>query len=309
MQKPIDLIALGEPMVEFNQTRPGEPVYLQGFGGDTSNAAIAAARAGARAAYLTRLGADHFGDTLMALWETEGVDSRAIERDPNAATGIYFVHHGKTGHGFSYMRAGSAASLMAPADLTALGWTKAIASAKILHVSGISLAISPSACETSLQAMREARAAQTLVSFDSNLRLKLWSLEQARAGIAQAVALCDLFLPSLEDMAVLTGITAPDAVVDWGHRQGAKQVVLKLGEHGALVSDGVQRQKVEGLPVKLVDATGAGDCFCGNLLARLAQGDELVAATRYANQAAALSVQGFGAVGPLPTAGQVNALL
>jgi 2-dehydro-3-deoxygluconokinase len=309
MHKPIDLIALGEPMVEFNQTQPDEPLYLQGFGGDTSNAVIAAARAGARSSYLTRLGADHFGDNLMALWAEEGVDSQAIERVPDAATGIYFVHHGKAGHGFSYMRAGSAASRMKPADLTSLGWTQAIASAKILHVSGISLAISSSACETSLQAMRDARAAQTLVSFDSNLRLKLWSLEQAQAGIAQAVALSDLFLPSLEDMAVLTGITEPDAIVDWGHAQGAQKVVLKLGEQGALVSDGTTRQTVAGRPVKLVDATGAGDCFCGNLLARLALGDDLFKATRYANQAAAMSVQGFGAVAPLPTAAQVQALL
>lgn len=309
MQKPIDLIALGEPLVEFNQTRPDEPVYLQGFGGDTSNAMIAAARAGVRSTYLTRLGADHFGDALTALWAQEGVDSTAVERDPDAATGIYFVHHGQAGHGFSYLRAGSAASRMTTACLSDLGWSSAIASARILHVSGISLAISPSACETSLQAMRDARQAQTLVSFDSNLRLKLWGLEQARAGIAQAVGLCDLFLPSLEDMAVLIGVTDPHAIVDWGHAQGARQVVLKLGEHGALVSDGSRRETVAGRKVKVVDATGAGDCFCGNLLARLASDDDLFTATRYANQAAALSVQGFGAVAPLPTKAQVLAAL
>lgn len=309
MNKPFDLIALGEPMLEFNQTQPDSPTYLQGFGGDTSNAVIAAARAGARAAYLTRLGADHFGDALMALWEQEGVDSQAIARDPVAFTGIYFVHHSKAGHGFSYMRAGSAASRMTPDCLSTLGWADAIARAKILHLSGISLAISSSACATSLQAMREARKAQAMVSFDSNLRLKLWSLDDARAGITQAVALCDLFLPSLEDMEMLTGLTDPDAIVDWSHEHGARQVVLKLGEQGALVSDGQSRQVVEGRRVKLVDATGAGDCFCGNLLARLAMGDDLLAATRYANQAAALSVQGFGAVAPMPRQAEVLAAL
>ena len=307
--KPIDLIALGEPMLEFNQTQSDSPTYLQGFGGDTSNAVIAAARAGARTGYLTRLGADHFGDALMALWATEGVDSSAIQRDPAAATGIYFVHHSQAGHGFSYMRAGSAASRMSPECLSALGWGDAIARAKILHVSGISLAISSTALATSLQAMQAARQAQTMVSFDSNLRLKLWSLEQARAGITQAVALCDLFLPSWEDMETLTGLSDPNAMVDWGHANGARQVVLKLGERGALVSDGQTRQVVEGQRVNLVDATGAGDCFCGNLLARLAMGDHLMAATRYANQAAALSVQGFGAVAPLPTQAEVMAAL
>lgn len=309
MHKSIDLIALGEPMVEFNQTRPGDPTYLQGFGGDTSNAVIAAARAGARTAYLTRLGADHFGDALMALWAQEGVDTQVIERDPAASTGIYFVHHNQSGHAFSYLRAGSAASRMKPDGLGALGWLDAIARAKILHVSGISLAISPTACETALQAMREARKTQTLVSFDSNLRLKLWSLEQARASIAQAVGLSDLFLPSLEDMTALTGATDPDAIVDWSHEHGARQVVLKLGSQGALVSDGQRREALTGRPVELVDATGAGDCFCGNLLARLADGDDLFTATRYANMAASLSVQGFGAVAPLPTRAEVMALL
>ena len=82
-----------------------------------------------------------------------------------------------------------------------------------------------------------------------------------------------------------------------------------MGERGALLSDGHQRQVVEGRPVQLVDATGAGDCFCGNLLARLALGDELLAATQYANQAAALSVRGFGAVAPLPTRAEVLAVL
>jgi 2-dehydro-3-deoxygluconokinase len=144
IEKRFDIVALGEAMVEFNQTRPGEPQYLQGFGGDTSNAAIAAARAGARVAYLTRLGRDIFGDDLMALWQREGVDTGGIERDDAAPTGIYFVTHGAKGHEFSYRRAGSAASLMTPQWLP----RNIVRAARILHVSGISLAISHSARDT-----------------------------------------------------------------------------------------------------------------------------------------------------------------
>ena len=76
-----DIVALGEAMVEFNQTQAEPPLYLQGFGGDTSNAAIAAARAGAQVAYLTRLGIDRWGDRLMALWQRENVDTAAVLRD------------------------------------------------------------------------------------------------------------------------------------------------------------------------------------------------------------------------------------
>ena len=308
MNKTIDVAALGEAMLEFNQTRPGEPHYLQGFGGDTSNAAIAAARAGAKTAYLTRLGADSFGQALLDLWQREGVDTTAVQRDAAHPTGIYFVTHGPQGHEFSYLRAGSAAARMTPAWLQQ-GAAEAVQRARILHLSGISLAISPEACDTAFAAMQTARDAGTQVSFDSNLRLKLWPLARAQACIAQAVALCDLFLPSLEDMVALTGLREPEAIVDWSHTRGARTVVLKLGGDGALVSDGKRREPVAGRRVEVVDATGAGDCFCGNLLARLARGDDVFAAARYANAAAALAVQGYGAVAPLPRASEVEATL
>lgn len=310
-----DVVALGEALVEFNQTRPGEPQYLQGFGGDTSNAVIAAARAGARTAYLTRLGSDAFGQALLDLWAREGVDTTAVERDAQHPTGIYFVTHGAAGHEFSYLRAGSAASRMAPAwlqDAPANGPAAALQQCRILHVSGISLAVSASACDTAYEAMRVARAAGARVAFDPNLRLKLWPLARARACIAHAVSLCDIFLPGLDDMAALLGLHDADAIADWGHAQGAATVVVKLGADGVLLSSAdpvLARQRVPGRSVALVDATGAGDCFDGNLLARLALGDELPAAVHYANVAASLAVQGFGAVAPLPTAQQVYAVL
>ena len=157
--------------------------------------------------------------------------------------------------------------------------------------------------------MIQAREAGTLVSLDSNLRLKLWSLEDARAGITRAIGLCDLFLPSVDDVDVLSGREDPDDIVDWSHSLGAKKVVLKLGAEGALVSDGSRRERLAGHRVQVVDATGAGDCFCGNLLARMALGDTVFDAARYANAAAAIAVQGFGAVAPLPWPEQVKALL
>ena len=298
-----DIVALGEAMVEFNQTKnqplDEPPLYLQGFGGDTSNAAIAAARAGARVGYLSRLGTDRWGDRLMDLWQRENVDTTTVMRDAQAPTGIYFVSHDAQGHHFSYARAGSAASRMQPQDVVQ-HWGEAIAQSQWLHLSGISLAISASACDAAFAAMQHARTAGTRVALDSNLRLSLWPLARAQACIRHAVSLCDLFLPSLEDMTALTGLTQAQDIIDWSHAQGASQVVLKLGAEGALASDGQTQRTVPGHTVQAVDATGAGDCFAGNLLARLAAGDSLWDATAYANAAASLSVQGYGAVAPLP---------
>lgn len=307
--KRFDVTALGEGMVEFNQTRPDAPQYLQGFGGDTSNAIVAAARAGAATAYVSRVGDDIFGRALLRLWADEGVDASAVDTDAQAPTGLYFVTHGPHGHEFTYRRAGSAAARMSPRWLQHGPAAEVIRASRILHVSGISLAISPEARETVFAAIALAREADALVAFDANLRLKLWSAEQALPVIRQVAALADIFLPSLDDITALTGLHEPAAVLDWSHALGARTVVLKLGPQGSLVSEAGAVQALAPHAVQMVDATGAGDCFAGNFLARLAAGDPVREAARYANAAAALAVQGWGAVAPLPRPPQVRALL
>jgi 2-dehydro-3-deoxygluconokinase len=302
----IDILALGEPMVEFNQTgeRDGR-LFLQGFGGDTSNFAIAAARQGARVGYLSALGDDPHGAMLRALWRAEGIDDRDVKTDAEAFTAIYFVTHDAAGHHFHFFRKGSAASRMTPADLP----RERIARAKLLHLSGISLAISDSACDTGLAAMALAREAGVAVSFDTNLRLKLWPLERARAVMAEAMRRCDLCLPSLDDISALTGQNDPDALVDHCLALGARIVALKLGADGALVASRDERHRIAPLPCKPVDATGAGDTFGGAFVARWLAGDGLREAGRYAAAAAALSTEGYGAVEPIPHADRVRAAL
>jgi 2-dehydro-3-deoxygluconokinase len=300
-----DVVALGEPMIEFNQTRQGDPNYLQGFGGDASNMIIAAARQGARTAFVTGLGDDAFGRMFLDLWASEAVDTTGVALDASAHTGVYFVTHDASGHSFSYLRAGSAASRMRPEALP----LEMIRSARFVQASGISMAISASASDSVLAAFDCARAAGGRVAFDSNLRLKLWPLTRARALIAAAAALSDYYFPSLEDAQALSGLKDADTIIDWAHRLGAKAVLLKLGPEGALVSDGSKRERIDGYKVQAVDATGAGDCFCGACLARLAAGDNLWDAARYANAAAALSTTGFGAVAPLPRPEAVRKLL
>ena len=171
------------------------------------------------------------------------------------------------------------------------------------------MAISASACDVVFAAFQAARAAGAKISFDPNLRLRLWPLERARATIADATRMTDYFFPSIEDARALSGIDEAQGLIDWAHRLGAKTVFLKLGPHGALVSDGRQRERIAGFKVNAVDATGAGDCFCGAALARIAAGDSVFEAGRYATAAAALATAGFGAVAPLPRPDAVRRLL
>ena len=301
-----DILALGEPMVEFNQTGEGDGrLYLQGFGGDTSNFAIAAARQGARVGYLSALGDDPYGAMLRRLWDEEGVDHTDVAPDPQAFTAIYFVTHDAQGHHFHFFRQGSAASRMTPAQLP----RERIAQARVLHLSGISLAISESACETGFAAMDVARAAGVAVSFDTNLRLKLWPLARAREVMTEALRRCDIALPSLDDVRALTGLDDPDALVDHCLALGSRVVALKLGEAGALVATAQERHRIAPHPCRPVDATGAGDTFGGAFVARWVAGDTLLQAGRYAATAAALSTQGYGAVEPIPRRSQVEQAL
>ncbi|WP_233863369.1 sugar kinase [Paraburkholderia adhaesiva] len=290
------VLAFGEAMVEFNQASKGKPEYLQGFGGDTSNFCIAAARQGVSTGFVSAVGDDQFGRLLLDLWAHEGVDTTNVRIDANAPTGVYFVSHGPEGHAFDYLRAGSAASRYAPRDLP----LDALAAARVLHLSGISVAISTSACDAAFAAVDRVRANGGKISFDTNLRLKLWPLSRARAVMIEVLRATDICLPSWDDVAVLTGLDDRDAIVDWLLARGPQVVALKLGKEGAYVATQSERRMVPGRVVAAVDATGAGDCFGGAFIARLVSGDDPFAAARYANAAAALSTQGYGAVAPIP---------
>jgi 2-dehydro-3-deoxygluconokinase len=300
-----DILSLGEAMVEFNQSSKDQPNYLQGFGGDTSNFCFAAARQGARTGFVSAVGDDHFGRLLIDLWQRENVDTSMVRVDAQAPTGVYFVSHGPNGHQFDYLRAGSAASRYAPRDLP----LDAIAAAKVIHLSGISLAISVSACDAALAAVEHARAHGVRVSFDTNLRLKLWPLARARAIMLEAIRQTDICLPSWDDVTELTGLTGRDEIVDFLLAQGPRVVALKLGKEGAYVATPDERCVVPGRVVNAVDATGAGDCFGGAFIARIVDGDDPFEAARYANVAAALSTQGFGAVAPIPHRATVEKVL
>ena len=299
----VELLCLGEPMLEFNQQPDGR--FLMGHGGDTSNCAIAAARSGASVGVVTALGQDAFGDSFAALWAENGVDADLVQRRADGHTAVYFVTHGPEGHGFSYLRAGSAASRMGPGDLP----LDAIRAARCLHLSGITLAISTPACDAAFAAIAAARTAGVAVSFDTNLRLKLWPLARARALIGAAMGLCDIALPGLEDARHLTGLMAPEAIAAHYLQAGARIVALTLGAEGTLVATPDRTERIAAFAVQAVDATAAGDTFDGAFLAEWLRHGDPFAAARYANAAAALSTLGYGAVAPMPRRAAVEAVL
>lgn len=301
-----DLVSMGEPLIEFSRPKEGDGrTWLQGFGGDSQNVAVAASRQGARAGYVTSLGEDWMGDAFLDLWKQEGLDASRVTRHPTAPTGVSFVTHTAAGHKFDYLRKNSAASLMTPQALPA----DYIAGARFFHLSAISQAISNSARAAGDAAIVIARKGGARVSYDTNLRLHLWDLEAARAKINATVALCDILLPSLDDSQRLTGLQDADTIADFYLGLGAPLVALKMGAEGSLIATRGQRHRLTPHKVTAVDATGAGDTFDGAFLARLLEGDDPVTAARYANVAAAISTTGYGAVTPIPRREAVLAAL
>ena len=301
-----DVLCLGEALLEFNQIQDGaKKTFSSGFGGDTSNTAISVARQGMFAGFLSKVGKDQFGRELLELWKRENVDYSHVSIHPEAPTGIYFVTHDTDGHHFNYYRSGSAACQMTPLDLP----KDDLVQTRILHLSAITQAISESSCKTSFEAIHQARKHGVKVSYDTNLRLKLWSLECARDVINRTVPLCEVLLPSLDDVSSLTGLRDPDAITEYYLELGAKLVVLKQGSLGVLVSNGKEKLHIPGHTVQAIDATGAGDTFNGAFLSEWLRKDDPFAAAEYANAAAALSTTNYGAVDSIPNCDEVKAFL
>ena len=286
-----EILCLGEAMVEFVRQNDGR--YLQGFGGDTSNAAIAAARQGADVGYVSAVGDDRFGLALRALWSSEGVDDRTVATNTDAPTGIYFVDPDPDGRFFTYYRAGSAASRLQPAQLSA----EAIRAAKVLHLSGITLAVSSHLRETAFKAIELATGT---VCLDTNLRLKLWSADQARAIIHQAAARSGIIVTSIDDSATLTGLSDPRSIADFYHDLGAAIVLVTQGAAGCYLS--MDRMGTDIAPVHAVpvDSTGAGDSFTGAFLAWWLETEDAVLSAQRAAEVAAKVVSGYGTVDPIP---------
>ncbi len=303
-----DILSLGEPMVEFvavDRGRLGQvATFRRGWGGDTSNFAVAVARLGGSAGYLTRIGGDEFGRSFLTMWKREGVDASTVIVEPDGVTGIYFIALAEDGsHDFTYYRAGSPASRMDRGDVD----PTYLARARIFHTSGVTLAISESAAATARSAVAMARRAGLTVSYDANVRPKLRPLASLRAAFEDIVPSVDVLFISTEDAGHLFGTIPAEAIIDRILGSGPRLVVLKGGKAGCLIGvpDGT-RLAIPGWPITLVDATGAGDAFDGAFLVERARGASLEAAGKFANAVGALTASAAGAVNAIPARPEVE---
>jgi 2-dehydro-3-deoxygluconokinase len=298
------VVTFGETMVLINPAESGPMKYITEFkkslGGAESNVAIGLARLGHEVGWYSKLGADPHGEYIRSFVRGEGVDTATVELTENAPTGLMFKERRALSEtSVYYYRHGSAASTMTAADLP----EEYIADAEYLHCTGITPALSDSCRETTHAAVERAREAGTIVSFDPNIRQKLWdTTEEMRTALLELVGESDIVLPGIEEGRALFDAENPEEIAAECLAHGAEIAVVKLGAEGALVADDSTTERVAGYEVeRVVDPIGAGDGFAAGFLAGQLRGLGPVESTELANAVGAFATTVAGDIEGLPT--------
>lgn len=306
----MDVITLGEMMVMLVATENGPlrsiELFRKHVAGSEANVAIGLARLGHQVGWISRLGNDEFGRYIRNFLRGEGVDVSQVILDPDHPTGVAFKERRELGpRKVIYYRRGSAASHLTPADLSPDYFT----GARYFHVSGINPALSASCHETVVSAMDLAHRAGTLVSFDPNVRLRLWDVETCRRTLRALLSRCDLVFPGADEAELLTGEADPERAARGILELGPKLVLVKLGADGAMA---VNAEAVTRVPAfrleRIVDPVGAGDGFAAGFLSGQLRGWGVAESMRLGALVGASAMSVSGDVEGLPTWEDVQAL-
>lgn len=306
----VEVVAIGEPLVGFYGTSKcplvNERVFQRTWGGDTSNFALALAKLGHRTGYVTRVGRDPWGESLLDQWNRAGVDISHVITEPEESTGLYFSNRHDVSHEFVYHRKDSAASHLCANDIDP-GY---IAAAKIIHLSGITQAISHSSMEAAFFAMKVAREHGVLISYDPNIRPKFWSSHTIRTIIRYTVEhLADIVQVTSDELQALFENVEAHEVTSRLIERGAKLVAVKMGRKGCSIVSRAGSASAEAFEIQVEDTVGAGDAFDAALIAGFLEEQPLDVMVRFANAAAALTCRGSGPLESQPTREEVQQFL
>ena len=275
------LITIGETMAAFTPDSVGALRYVQNFGirtaGAESNVAVGLAKLGLEAAWVSRLGTDEFGCFIRNQLRAEGVDCSRVIYDPDHRTGIMFKETGVGETKVFYYRENSAASHLCPEDVT----PALLDGVKVLHMSGITPVLSESCLAMTKAAFALAKEKGVAISFDPNIRRKLWRGQD--------------YAPLIRELTLQSEIVL--------------YVAIKDGGNGAWVADKTTREKLPPYPCKPIEPIGAGDGFNAGFLAGILQGRDVVTAGRMGAICGALATQTPGDVEGYPDAAQMEAAL
>jgi 2-dehydro-3-deoxygluconokinase len=306
---PGPLLAVGETMAllttpELGRLRHAGSLAL-GVAGAESNVAIGARRLGCPAAWVGRVGDDELGALVVSRIRAEGVDVGGVVRDPGAPTSLMLKERRTAAMvRVLYYRRHGPGSRLEPGDLD----PAQVAAAGVLHVTGITPALSDSARATVEHAVELARKAQVPVSFDLNYRSALWPADRAAAVCRDLAARADLVFAS-DDEAELLGLHGDPADLALGLAGlGGGHAVVKLGERGAVAAVDGRVHLVDPVPVQAVDPVGAGDAFVAGYLAETLAGRPVPERLATAAACGAFAVTAPGDWEGLPSRDELAAL-
>lgn len=266
------LVTLGETMGLFRAEHVGslaqESEFRLAIGGAESNVAIGVARLGGAATWVGRVGDDGLGDRIARELRAEGVTAR-IAVDPDARTGLMLKER-RTAEAtrVTYYRSGSAGSRLTPADLPEAD----IRAAGVVHVTGITPALSATAQDAVFAAIEIATAAGVPVSFDVNHRSALWSAADAAPVYREIARRSSIVFGGDDELALIAGDGTPHELAARLSHDGDTDVVVKLGARGCVALISGESHTVPAIAVRPLDTVGAGDAFVAGYLAELLGG-------------------------------------
>lgn len=303
----MDVLTFGETMVLFNPEFTGPLRYVTSFrksiAGAESNVAIGLARLGHKVGWFSKLGDDEFGRYILSVIRGEGVDVSRVAIDAERNTGLLFKERfAHVNPNVYYYRKNSAASnlLVDEIDL------EYIKKAKILHITGITLALSNQCREVVFKCIEIAKEYGVLISFDPNIRRKLWKLEEAVPVLLEVAKQADIILPGIDEGEQLLGLNDPEEIAMKFLDMGCKVVAVKLGKDGCYVANKQESHYIKGFSVeKVEDTVGAGDGFAAGFLSGVIRNIELKECGQYANGVGAMATLVSGDMEGLPTLSQL----
>ncbi|MFE6161020.1 sugar kinase [Streptomyces sp. NPDC056486] len=307
------VLTLGETMVAL---RGSGPLKLGGsmdvsIAGAESNVAIGLARLGHPTRWAGAVGDDEAGELVLRTLRAEGVDVSGATRDPGAPTGlILFEPRLPEVTRVHYYRAGSAGS-----RLTASAVERAFTAPgapRVLHLTGITPALGPSALAACRRAIELAREHGTTVCLDVNFRSRLWSDEESAAVMRSWIPYVDVLIASDDELPLcvpdMTAAGKPSALAEALRAQGVREVVVKLGADGATAYTADGELHAPARPVRAVDAVGAGDAFVAGYLSALLDGADVAGRLDRAVTTGAFAVASHGDWEGAPTRAELGLL-
>jgi fructokinase len=317
------LYSIGEVLIDFIPLQKGVALkdvvaFERAPGGAPANVAAAVAKYGQKAAMISKLGNDAFGDFLVEKLVEAGVEIDKVYRTGDANTALAFVSLKENGErDFSFYRNPSADLLLSEEEIDP-AWFQ---SGDILHFCSVDLVESPMK-QAHKKAIAAVSAAEGLISFDPNVRLPLWEdPEDCRKAILEFLPTADIVKVSDEELEFITGIKDESKAIQSLFVGNVKAVVYTKGPAGADMILKDQKFESSGYAVKPVDTTGAGDAFIGGFLYQLLElhanpyniervlRDHQAAILQFANASGALTTTGKGAISALPSKEKVELLI